>query len=90
LGADRESQLGDFSLSQVNADGTRTPLEACGFDSQSYANPDASVQRLAREILINYAAVVVIPRKPLLKGGKYNVSLTAEAKPYSWSFSISP
>jgi hypothetical protein len=90
LGADRESQLGEYSISQENADGTRSALEACGFDSRSYTNSDASVQRLAREILINYAAVVVIPRSPLLKGGKYNVSLTADGKPYSWSFSISP
>jgi hypothetical protein len=90
MGADQESHLGEFALSQVNADGSRTRLEACGFDSQSYANPDASVQRLAREILVNYGGVVVIPRRPLVKGGKYAVSITADGQKYDWTFSITP
>ncbi|MDO8433062.1 MAG: FHA domain-containing protein [Candidatus Binatus sp.] len=90
MGEFRDARLGEFSVTQENADGSRVALEACGFDSQSYTNPDTAVQQIGRDILNNYAAVVVIPRRPLLKGGKYNVSITADAKPYSWSFSIAP
>jgi len=90
LGDFRDSQLGDFSVTQINADGTRSALEACGFDSRSYTNLDAAVQQLGREILKNYAAVVVIPRRPLAKGGKYGVSITADGKRYNWTFSITP
>ncbi len=90
LGDFRDAHLGDFSVTQINADGTRSAIEACGFDSRGYTNPDAAVQQLAREILKNYAAVVVIPRRPLAQGGKYGVSITADGKTYSWTFSITP
>src|SRR6266851_2059510 len=83
-----DTQLGDFSVTRLNADGTRSAIEACGFDSRSYTNPDTAVKQLAREILKNYAAVVVIPRRPLAKGGKYEVSITADGRRYNWTFSI--
>jgi hypothetical protein len=89
-GVDRDSRLDKFSVEQVNDDGTRTPIESCGFDSRSYTNPDASIQELARQILNNYAAVVVLPRRPLKKGGKYAVSITADGESHTWSFSIAP
>ncbi len=90
MGEFRESRLGEFSVKQENTDGTQVVLEACGFDSRSYTNPEASTQQVGRDVLQNYAAVVVIPRRPLEKGGKYAVSITADGKKYDWTFSITP
>ena len=64
-------------------------VEACGIDSLSYVNPDAESQRRAREILNAFGAVVVVPRDPLAPG-KYDVAITADGKPYRWSFTIAP
>jgi uncharacterized protein YkwD len=66
-----------------------SPVEACGIDSLSYVNPDAESQRRAREILNAFGAVVVVPRDPLA-AGKYDVAITADGKPYRWSFTIAP
>jgi uncharacterized protein YkwD len=90
LGADMDSHLGAYSVSRENADGSRAPLDACGFDSTSYSNPDASTQQLGRNVLRNYATVVVIPRAPLAKGAKYAVSIVANGKQSDWTFSTRP
>ena len=66
-----------------------SPVEACGIDSLSYVNPEAESQRRAREILNAFGAVVVVPRDPLAPG-KYDVAITADGKPYRWSFTIAP
>jgi uncharacterized protein YkwD len=66
-----------------------SPVEACGIDSLSYVNPDAESQRRAREILNAFGAVVLVPRDPLTPG-KYDVAITADGKPYRWSFTIAP
>jgi len=75
-------KLDDFSLKR---DGSL--IEACGIDSASYVNPDSEAQRRGRDILTAFGSVVVVPRAPLAPG-KYNVSITANGKPYSWSFTI--
>jgi uncharacterized protein YkwD len=75
-------KLDSFSL---KLDGS--PIEACGIDSATYVNPEPEGQRRARDILNAFGAVVVVPRSPLAPG-KYDVSITADGKPYSWSFTI--
>ena len=90
LGADMDSHLTGYSVSRENTDGTATPLDACGFDSTSYSNPDAYAQHLGRDVLRNYATAVVVPRKPLAKGAKYAVSITANGRQYDWTFSTRP
>ena len=90
LGANMDSHLGEYSVSRENADGSATLLDACGFDSTSYSNPDTYSQQLGRDVLRNYATVVVIPRAPLAKGARYAVSVTANGKQYDWTFSTSP
>lgn len=65
-------------------------LEACGFDASSYANPDPDAQKLAREILREQGAAVVIPRAPLRGGRRYDVSMTVNGRTYAWLFSIVP
>jgi len=90
LGDWMESHLSQYSLARVNANGSSTPVEACGFDSTSYSNPDAYSQELGRNVLKSYGTAVVIPRAPLDKGAKYTVSMTANGKQHDWTFSTQP
>jgi hypothetical protein len=76
----------DYSIKA--ADVNRTPLEACAFDANSYVNPDAAAQTIARAILKDFGAIVIVPRHPLLSG-RYVVTLSA-GQTYSWSFSVVP
>ncbi len=90
LGAWMDTHLGEYSVAREDADGTRTAVEACGFDSTSYSNPDRYSQELGRNILKSYGTVVVIPRAPLARGAKYAVSMSANGKQYEWTFSTRP
>ncbi|HUY27108.1 MAG TPA: FHA domain-containing protein [Candidatus Binataceae bacterium] len=80
--------LDAYSFERVSADGDLENLDACGFDSASYTNPDPVTQQTARRVLLAAGAVVVVPRAPLKKGATYSVSMTASGKHYQWSFSI--
>jgi uncharacterized protein YkwD len=90
LGNWLDTHLSEYSLALVNADGRRTQIEACGFDSTSYSNPDGYSQELGRNVLKSYGTVVVIPRAALEKGAKYAVSMTANGKRYDWTFTVGP
>ena len=90
LGADIDSHLGEYSLKRIATNGSTVALDACGFDSTSYSNPDANSQQLGRAVLRNYGTVVVIPKSPLAKGAKYAVSITANDKKYDWTFATAP
>jgi FHA domain/Cysteine-rich secretory protein family len=90
LGNWMDTHLGEYSVVRENADGSRTRVEACGFDSTSYSNPDAYTQELGRNVLKSYGTVVIVPRAALDKGAKYVVSMTANGRPYDWTFGISP
>jgi uncharacterized protein YkwD len=85
-----DTRLTQYSVARVNADGSRTAIDACGLDSTSYSNPDAYSQELGRNVLKSYGTVVVIPRAPLDKGAKYAVSMIANGKQYGWTFSVRP
>jgi uncharacterized protein YkwD len=86
LGAFQQVKLDKFSVKRADGD----VVEACGFDSTSYVNPDPFTQQAARNVLRGHGAVVIVPRAPLAKGATYELSLTANGKPYQWKFSISP
>jgi pSer/pThr/pTyr-binding forkhead associated (FHA) protein len=90
LGNWMDTHLSQYSVTQINADGSRSPVQACGIDSTSYSNPDAYSQDLGRNVLKSYGTVVLIPRSPLDKGGKYAVSMNANGKQYDWTFAVSP
>jgi hypothetical protein len=90
LGVDIDSHLGEYSLKRIATDGSTVALDACGFDSTCYSNPDANSQRLGRGVLRNYGTVVLIPKSPLAKGAKYAVSMNANDKKYDWTFAIRP
>ena len=65
-----------------------TVLASCAFDASSYSNPDMQLQKLGRELLKTWGAVILIPRAPLTSGTNYTVSITANEKDYEWSFTI--
>ncbi|MDB5107528.1 MAG: garA 2 [Candidatus Binatus sp.] len=90
LGSFIDTRLDSFSIKQDRAGADPAPLEACGYSSISYANPNSSTQQLGRNVLKNYGAVVLIPRAPLTKSARYSVSLTANGKPFNWTFTVAP
>ena len=90
LGNWMDTHLSDYSVARVNADGSRSAVQACGIDSTSYSNPDAYSQDLGRNVLKSYGTVVLVPRAPLDKGAKYAVSMNANGKRYDWTFTINP
>ncbi|HLZ09775.1 MAG TPA: CAP domain-containing protein [Chloroflexota bacterium] len=66
-----------------------TSLAACAFDQTGYTNPDPGQQSVARSILAQGNAVVVIPREPLQPGQTYTVTVTTTTQLATWSFQIS-
>ncbi|HTT76345.1 MAG TPA: CAP domain-containing protein, partial [Candidatus Binataceae bacterium] len=87
LGLSLATNLAQFKV--MRGSGTPSAIEACGFASGSYVNPDPATQARGRHIMTNMGAVIIVPRKPL-QPGHYTVALTANDRPYAWSFTISP
>ncbi|HUA33944.1 MAG TPA: FHA domain-containing protein [Candidatus Binataceae bacterium] len=80
-------KLDNYSLKEADSG---DEVEACGFDSSTYTNPDPAIQAAARASLNAFGTVVVIPRQPLKPGASYNVEMTASGKKYNWQFSVAP
>jgi uncharacterized protein YkwD len=83
IGAFADTQLGDHSLQRGGEE-----LEHCAFDAATYTNSDAATEDQGRSVLKTYGAVILIPREPLIPGERYTVSITAQGKPYTWSFTV--
>ena len=64
-------------------------IDACGFNSANYHNPDPVAERQAQATLRNVGAIVLIPRAPLAPGS-YTASINAAGQQYTWSFTVSP
>jgi uncharacterized protein YkwD len=62
-------------------------LETCAFDGNTYNNPDPGTQKMVRDQLLNFGAIVIMPRAPLARG-TYSISIVAGGRDYSWSFSV--
>jgi len=83
IGAFADTQLGEHSLQRGGEE-----IEHCAFDAGSYTNPDAATEDQGRAVLKTYGAIILIPREPLTPGERYTVSITAQGRPYTWSFTI--
>jgi hypothetical protein len=83
IGPWADTKLGEHSLLRGSE-----PVEHCAFDASSYTNADGFVQERGRNGLKAFGAVVIIPRMPLTPGERYTVTVTAQGKPYTWSFTI--
>ncbi|HJU29472.1 MAG TPA: FHA domain-containing protein [Candidatus Binataceae bacterium] len=82
LGSYVDPKLTAYSLRN---DGDGSALDVCAFDAATYTNPDPAQQARGRSVLSMFGAVVMIPRAPLAPGA-YTVSITADGRPYEWSF----
>ena len=59
-------------------------IETCGFDASTYT------QANGRGVLMNYGAVVIIPRKPLTPGHTYQVTVRTHRHVKTWNFRVRP
>jgi len=84
LGTMVPARLSAYSLRRESASQI---LEACGFDAQSYSNPNAAEQDRGREALTDLGAVVAVPRTPLA-AGNYTVEMTVNGRSYTWRFLV--
>lgn len=82
LGTGYRGKLTSYSLR--NASG---PVEVCGFDWNSYQNPDASVQKAGREGLKMFGAMILVPKQPL-KNDRYTVTVDTMRQKLEWSFTV--
>ena len=88
LGSFVPAKLGGFSVESVSPDGTKSKVEACGFDATTYVNPESYGQSAGRGVLAANGSVVVIPRRPLTRGASYSVRMTVNDHEYAWTFSV--
>lgn len=65
-----------------------TNLDFCIFDETNYSNPIVSDQSRGRTALGERNAIVLIPDNPLESNKTYDVSITSNGIPYSWSFEV--
>jgi uncharacterized protein YkwD len=61
-------------------------LDHCRFDETNYSHPNEFRQNLARQILDQRDAIVLIPRQPLLPDATYAVRVDVSGVTYTWSF----
>jgi uncharacterized protein YkwD len=85
LGPAVEAQLNSFSIARADGD----QIEACGFDANSYYNPDEGQRNSVIGMLRSHGAIVIIPRNPLEAGTRYEVLAMVNGRDYKWSFTIS-
>ena len=74
----------DITAAALTRDGQ--PVDHCVVDADSYTNPDAAQQELARTLMTIWRFAVVIPRDPLQVGSTYQVDVTVNGSPLSWTF----
>lgn len=65
-------------------------VEHCLVNAQTYTSPDHTQLENASKGLRYYAAVLLIPRRPIDPGSTCEVSLTVEGIETQWSFSVRP
>lgn len=84
LGPMVDAQLDAFSFTRD--DGAK--LESCGYDANSYRNPDPQARDRVNNDLHTSGAVVIVPREQLDAGHRYQVSATVNGRAYDWEFAI--
>ena len=89
LGSFVPVKLDSFDMQSVAADGSREKLDACGFDPATYVNSEEYGQTAGRGVLAVSSTVVVIPRRPLERGGRYAVRMKVNGRDYQWTFKVS-
>ena len=84
LGPMVEAQLNSFSIARDDG----AEIEACGFDANSYYNSDERERTGVINNLRMHGAIVIVPRRPLEAGARYEVLAMINGRDYKWSFAI--
>ncbi len=84
-------QLGSWvkavlSGASVTVNGAAVP--SCTMDTTNYVNPDSRTQKIGRGGMLEFGAVIIIPRTPLPPGANCKVSATVNGRQYDWSFNV--
>ena len=74
LGASIESDEAEVKVSKHSLEEDGVEMESCAFDASTYANPNGYQQRIARDLLQENGAILVVPKAPLKPGHAYSVS----------------
>jgi pSer/pThr/pTyr-binding forkhead associated (FHA) protein len=65
-------------------------VTTCAFDATSYKSADPVAQDRVRKELAHFAAIVMVPREPLVPGATYSVNIKAGGQNFSWWFAVEP
>jgi hypothetical protein len=85
IGGSAPAGLESFSLTRNG-----TAVESCAFDASSYKSADPVAQDRVRKELAHFAAIVMVPREPLVPGATYSVNIKAGGQSFSWWFAVEP
>jgi hypothetical protein len=80
----RPENIAAYSITDLTAG---RELASCGFDAQTYDNPDPTQEAYGRRALAAANAIVLIPEHPLETGHRYQVKIQTVAV-YQWSFAV--
>ena len=85
IGGSAPAGLESFSLTRNG-----TTVTSCAFDAASYKSADPVAQDRVRKELAQFAAIVVVPKEPLVPGATYTVNIKAGGQNFSWWFAVEP
>ncbi len=90
LGTHVPARISNATLIQTTGEAAGKRVATCFYDSELYANRDAGAQSRGREVLGSFGEGVMMVRDPLTGGETYNVAMTVNSQPYTWSFTAAP
>lgn len=85
IGGKAPAGLEEYSLSRNG-----TAVASCAFDASSYKSADPIALERVRKQLEHFAAIVMVPKEPLVPGATYSVKITASGQTFSWWFAVEP
>jgi hypothetical protein len=84
-------QLGSFvkaSITDASVIVNGASIPTCNIDSTNYVNPDPVTQDSGRNGLLEFGAVIIIPKTPIPSGATCKVSTSVNGRQYNWSFKV--
>lgn len=72
----------DLKSYSITDESTGRAVQACGFDALTYPIQHGQL------VLMNYGAVVVVPRDPLVPGHTYSVHVQTLRHTFDWTFNV--
>jgi FHA domain-containing protein/cysteine-rich secretory family protein len=85
IGGSAPAGLEEYSLSRNGVS-----VASCAFDASSYRSSDAVAKQRVKSQLAHFAAIVMVPKEPLVPGATYRVKITASGQNFSWWFAVEP